>query len=98
MTEATATRTNDSDTEAHLSEIAAPCDCSVWAVYAPDGRIAVMDPDKEMACAKAVVRNGGRYGWVGMAVKGWRCVEGTFAPNHRYTTNGQYITATGGQT
>ena len=28
MTEATATRTNDSDTEARPSEVAAPCDCS----------------------------------------------------------------------
>jgi len=29
MTEATATRTNDSDTEARPSEVAARCDCSV---------------------------------------------------------------------
>ena len=71
------------DTEAAPSSCTVDSPCSVWAVYAPDGSIATMDTDKEMACAKAVVRHGGRYGWVGMATKGWRCVEGTFTPNAR---------------
>jgi len=32
-TEATTTRTNDSDTEARPSEVAAPCDCSAGDEY-----------------------------------------------------------------
>jgi len=35
MTEATATRTNDSDTEARPSEVAAPCDCSAGHTELP---------------------------------------------------------------
>ena len=58
-----------------------PSACSVWGVFRPDGSLSDIDEHKDVALARAVGREGSRLGWVNMAVKGWKCVEGAFTPN-----------------
>jgi hypothetical protein len=44
---------------------------------------------KEVAISRAVVAQSYKHGWVTMAAKGWRCVEGTYTANDKEQRQGE---------